>query len=39
MLSSAISVAVMHPLIADVDGDTLRAYLKEMTRRMIGFSE
>jgi AcrR family transcriptional regulator len=39
MLSSAISVAVMHPLIADVDGDTLRAYLKEMTRRMIGLSE
>ena len=39
MLSSAISVAVMHPLIADVDGDTLRGYLKEMTRRMIGFSE
>jgi AcrR family transcriptional regulator len=39
MLSSAISVAVMHPLIADVDGDTLRTYLKQMTRRMIGFSE
>src|SRR4051794_25532205 len=38
MLSSAISVAVMHPLLADVDGDTLRAYLKEMTRRMIGFA-
>ena len=39
MLSSAISVAVMHPLLADVDGDTLRAYLKEMTRRMIGLPE
>ena len=25
MLSSAISVAVMHPLIADIDADTLRA--------------
>src|SRR3954447_22814032 len=39
MLSSAISVAVMHPLLADVDGDTLRAQLKEMTRRMVGLSE
>jgi AcrR family transcriptional regulator len=39
MLSSAISVAVMHPLLADVDGDTLRTYLKEMTRRMIGLRE
>ena len=35
MLSSAISVAVMHPLLADVDGETLRAQLKEMTRRML----
>jgi AcrR family transcriptional regulator len=35
MLSSAISVAVMHPLIADVDGETLRTQLKEMTRRML----
>jgi AcrR family transcriptional regulator len=35
MLSSAISVAVMHPLVADVDGDTLRAQLKEMTRRIL----
>jgi AcrR family transcriptional regulator len=38
MLSSAISVAVMHPLVADVDGDTLRAHLKEMTRRMLGIN-
>jgi AcrR family transcriptional regulator len=35
MLSSAISVAVMHPLVADVDGDTLRVQLKAMTRRML----
>lgn len=38
MLSSAISVAVMHPLVADVDDDTLRTQLKEMTRRMLGLS-
>lgn len=35
MLSSAISVAVMHPLIADFDGATLRAQLTQMTRRML----
>jgi AcrR family transcriptional regulator len=35
MLSSAISVAVMHPLLADIDGQTLRVQLKEMTRRML----
>lgn len=35
MLSSAISVAVMHPLIADFDGPTLRAQLTQMTRRML----
>jgi AcrR family transcriptional regulator len=39
MLSSAISVAVMHPLVADVDGDTLRAQLKDMTRRMVGLPD
>jgi hypothetical protein len=39
MLSSAISVAVMHPLLADVDGETLRTHLKEMTRRMLGLPE
>ncbi|WP_233213380.1 TetR/AcrR family transcriptional regulator [Mycobacterium hubeiense] len=36
VLSSAISVAVMHPLVADVDGETLRVQLKQMTRRMLG---
>jgi AcrR family transcriptional regulator len=39
MLSSAISVAVMHPLVADVDGETLRVHLKEMTRRMLNLPE
>jgi hypothetical protein len=29
----------MHPLLADVDGDTLRAQLKKMTRRMLGLPE
>lgn len=35
MLSSAISVAVMHPLIADLDAETLRAQLSQMSRRML----
>jgi AcrR family transcriptional regulator len=35
MLSSAISVAVMHPLIADLDAETLRAQLIQMSRRML----
>ncbi|WP_241566598.1 TetR/AcrR family transcriptional regulator [Mycolicibacterium elephantis] len=39
MLSSAISVAVMHPLLADLDGETLRTQLKQMTRRMLGIPE
>jgi AcrR family transcriptional regulator len=39
MLSSAISVAVMHPLLADVDGETLRMQLKKMTSRMLGIPE
>jgi AcrR family transcriptional regulator len=36
LLTSAISVAVMHPLIADVDDDELREQLQVMTRRMFG---
>jgi AcrR family transcriptional regulator len=39
MLSSAISVAVMHPLLAAVDDDTLRVQLKQMTRRMLNLPE
>lgn len=35
MLSSAISVAVMHPLVADLDAETLRHQLTQMTRRML----
>ncbi|ULE35762.1 TetR/AcrR family transcriptional regulator [Mycobacterium sp. IDR2000157661] len=35
MLSSAISVAVMHPLVADLDAETLRAQLTRMSRRML----
>jgi AcrR family transcriptional regulator len=34
MLSSAISVAVMHPLVADIDDQELRTQLQQMTRRM-----
>jgi hypothetical protein len=29
----------MHPLLADVDGETLHAQLKKMTRRMLGLPE
>jgi AcrR family transcriptional regulator len=39
MLSSAISVAVMHPLLADLDADTLRAQLMQMARRLLGIPE
>jgi AcrR family transcriptional regulator len=39
MLSSAISVAVMHPLVADVDDETLRTHLIRMTRRMLDLPE
>ncbi len=39
VLSSAVSVAVMHPLLADVDDDILRVQLKQMTRRMLGLAE
>lgn len=34
MLSGAIAVGVMHPLVADVDDDTLRAQLLRITRRL-----
>jgi len=39
MLSSAISVAVMHPLVADIDDETLRTHLIRMTRRMLDLPE
>ena len=35
MLSGAISSAVMHPLVADVDDDTLRTKLTDMSRRLL----
>ncbi|ORV08601.1 TetR family transcriptional regulator [Mycobacterium celatum] len=35
MLSGAIAVGVMHPLVADVDDDTLRSQLVRLTRRFM----
>jgi AcrR family transcriptional regulator len=39
MLSGAISSAVMHPLVADVDDETLRTKLSDLSRRLIGLSQ
>ncbi len=36
MLSGAISSAVMHPLVADVDDETLHTKLTDVSRRLIG---
>ncbi|KZS70515.1 TetR family transcriptional regulator [Mycobacterium kansasii] len=36
MLSGAIAVGVMHPLVADVDDESLRSQLRRITRRLIG---
>ncbi|OBB19165.1 TetR family transcriptional regulator [Mycobacteriaceae bacterium 1482268.1] len=36
MLSGAISSAVMHPLVGDIDDDTLREKLTELSRRLLG---
>lgn len=35
MFSGAISTAVMHPLVADIDDDTLLARLTDMIRRLL----
>ena len=35
MLSGAISSAVMHPLVGDIDDDTLRTKLTGMSRRLL----
>jgi len=35
MLSGAIAVGVLHPLVADIDDDTLRAQLGRITHRLI----
>ena len=39
MLSGAISSAVMHPLVADVDDETLRTKLSDVSRRLIGLPQ
>lgn len=39
MLAGAISSAVMNPLAADIDDDTLRARLTDLSRRLIGLPE
>lgn len=38
MLSGAISSAVMHPLIADVDDETLRTRLTHISRRLLSLA-
>jgi AcrR family transcriptional regulator len=38
MLSGAISSAVMHPLIADVDDETLRTRLTDISRRLLSLA-
>jgi AcrR family transcriptional regulator len=39
MLSGAIAVGVAHPLVADIDDDSLRSRLLHITRRIIDVSE
>lgn len=39
VLSGAIAVGVMHPLVADVDDDTLRVQLRRVIHRLIGAAE
>ncbi|MBO0863776.1 MAG: TetR/AcrR family transcriptional regulator [Mycobacterium sp.] len=39
MLSGAIAVGVVHPLVADVDDKTLRSQLLRLTRRFMDLSE
>lgn len=36
MLSGAIAVGVMHPLVADIDDESLRSQLRRITSRLIG---
>jgi AcrR family transcriptional regulator len=36
MFSGAISSAVMHPLVADIDDETLQARLTDLSRRLLG---
>jgi AcrR family transcriptional regulator len=39
MFSGAISAAVMHPLVADIDDDTLLTRLTELSRRLLGLHD
>src|SRR5262249_4032441 len=39
MLSGAIGTTVMHPLVAGVDDDALRAQLMTLTRRLLALPE
>lgn len=39
MLSGAIAVGVVSPLVADIDDDTLRAQVGRITRRLIGAAD
>jgi AcrR family transcriptional regulator len=39
MLSGAIAVGVLHPLVADIDDDTLRAQLLRITHRLFDAAE
>ncbi|WP_245913305.1 TetR/AcrR family transcriptional regulator [Mycobacterium kansasii] len=36
MLSGAIAVGVMHPLVAEIDDEALRSQLRRITRRLVG---
>jgi hypothetical protein len=35
MLTAALSGTVVHPLVADLDDDTLRSQLLELARRLL----
>ena len=35
VMSGALSAAVMHPLVTDVDDDTLRTQILKVTRRIL----
>ncbi len=39
MLSGAIAVGVVHPLVGDVDDDTLRSQLRRITGRLVDAAE
>ena len=39
MFSAAIHGAVMHPLVVDLDDDTLRIHLLHLARRLLNLPE